>query len=698
MKLVDNILYIEFSDFLTAGWKEDTIKKANLRNGCNWVMINNPKDKRKPLVQYDFLINEHKTKLQNRFGNPYEWVVKEPIKMLLENDPDAEKFFFEYKYGPDNNTLLPIKKVKQYIRASRWLKMLNKVQADIKTIKEKLGINIPTLYRHVTDMMALEKINGDKYLYEIIGGEKVRVGKNNYDGPEQLPADFGTSYKRLLEKQAAFKANSYTSVIDKMYGNQLAAKIKDEVSEARLLTYIEDGRQFDDVMIAMMYNVWASENGYKTITSTTVGEWRRKKESSIMMGRSGNNAMNEKYIRQVKGFRPTAPLFLVEHDDNNFDLLFNSKDEKGNVDYQFNKYVGIVVRDAAFDLVLGKSYRMAQSPVAEMIYHAYLDAMYYIRSLTGGWYLPFEIKSDRWAGTTLNPFYDKVAKFVKPAKGNKHRGYIEQSFGNNHWDRCMKLVSDGNYSGNNMTAKYRGVNPDMLDNRVQAKSGPSIGNEAETMIENFFTMLRHMPDFTREQMNAPSKEQKWLAAWEQLPLDKKRPITDEQFFLIFGIKHQPQSRTITITNRGVEPKIMGKKYSYDLPEAWMYNDLIGSNVSVYYDPYDMSRVLITDGNQIRFIAKEAQLVPRALQDTYTGSRTFLNAILAEKKDQVVKAATAAAKRKQLHPTGFNAEAMLQGGVLIKELKNAAEQRMIEETQTTQHENFLDENYDFSQYQ
>ena len=674
MQLINNILYIEFADFINAGWKEDTIKKANLRNGSSWQMIQNPLDKRKPLVQFDTLVDDHKNKLTLRYGNPYEWVVKQPIKALLKNDTNAHNFYLQYRYA-DNKTL-PIKRITQYTRAAQWLTMLNEVSEDIKTIKKQLGINIPTLYKYVTEIMDSEKKNG---------------ASDNYDGHEQLPGDFGTSYKRLLEKQNAFKENSYSSIIDKMYGNQLAAKIIDEISEARLLTYIEDERQFDDVMIAMMYSVWAKDNNYKSISPATVGEWRRKKESSIMLGRSGNNAFNEKYIRQVKGFRPSAPLFMVEHDDNNFDLLFNSKD------YQFNKYVAIVVRDSKFDLVLGKSYRMAQSPVHEMVYHAYLDAMYYIRSLTGGWYLPFEIKSDRWAGATLNDFYERIAKFVKPAKGNKHRGYIEQSFGNAHWDRAMKLASDGNYSGNNMTAKYRGVNPDMLDRRVQGKLGPSIGEEAEVMIENFFTLLRHMPDFKREEMNAPSKEQKWLQAWNELPIEQKRPITDEQFLLIFGIKHNPQSRTITITNRGVEPQILGTKYSYDLPEAWMYNDLVGSNVSVYYDPYDMSRVLVTDGNAIRFIAKEAQLVPRALQDTYTGSRTFLNAILAEKKDQVVKAATSAAKRKQLMPAGFNAEAMLQGGVMIKEIKNSAEQKLLEDTYATEHESYLDETHDFSKY-
>jgi hypothetical protein len=121
--------------------------------------------------------------------------------------------------------------------------------------------------------------------------------------------------------------------------------------------------------------------------------------------------------------------------------------------YKYNKYVSIVVLDSCTKLVLGYSFAHGKSPEQWQIHHAYLNAMYYIRSLTGGWYLPFEIKADKWASKSLTPFYNKVAKFIPPAHGNKHRGYIEQFFGIDHWKRCQKLVSEGNWSGNNITAK-----------------------------------------------------------------------------------------------------------------------------------------------------------------------------------------------------------------------------------------------------
>lgn len=254
-----------------------------------------------------------------------------------------------------------------------------------------------------------------------------------------------------------------------------------------------------------------------------------------------------------------------------------------------------------------------------------------------------------------------------------------------------------NWTGNNISAKFRGVNQEALNG--SQKNRPLIGNQAELQIENFFHLLRHMPDIKRNNMNAASKEEQFVSEWNQLHPDDKRTITDQQFLLTFGIKHAPAHSPdgITITNRGVEPQINGNKYSYDLPESWMYNKLIGAKVNVLYDPFDMSRILVTNYDDIRFIATSAQLTPRALKDHYTGSRTYLNALLAEKKQQVGEVSKASAARKKLvNHHYYNAEAVLQSGSLVKEIKNGAEQKFIEQ-QIVEQETFLDNNHDFSQF-
>src|SRR5690606_248705 len=124
-------------------------------------------------------------------------------------------------------------------------------------------------------------------------------------------------------------------------------------------------------------------------------------------------------------------------------------------------------------------------------------------------------------------------------------------------------------------------------------------------IENFFHRLRHMPDITRKNFNsALSKEQQWLAKWNDMREDQKRPISDLQFLSIFGITHNPD-RPITITNRGIEPQICNIKHSFDLPADLQLSRFVGAKVNVIYDPYDMSRVLVTNNDDIRFIARSA---------------------------------------------------------------------------------------------
>lgn len=664
-ELIEGTLYVFEKGIIESGLSVSYYRKEKCNKNKRMLFKDHPTDKRFNLVAFDTLSADHQNKIIQRFGNPYDLLARMPILQQVIPVLSINQFFLEYKF--DGNKVLPIKRVKQYSRACYWLELLKRIELSRNRLIKDMGISVPEFYNHMAALMEIEKANGLS---------------DTFEGNNQLPAKFSTSYRNIRPKLIQYMQQGAVIMIDAMYGNNLAAKISDDVSEAQLLELIENPMQYDDVLVCMLYNTWAKKNNYKLIEPATVGVWRRKKAVEITLGRNGSSAFNEKFIRQVKGLAPSVPLALVEHDDNNLDFLFS--DATG---YEFNKYVAICVVDSRTKLLLGKSYIHGKTPEQWQVYHAYLDAMYYIKYLTGGWHLPFEIKADKWAAKSLLPFYEKIAKFIPPSHGNKHRGYIEQFFGSPLWKRSQKLVSQFNWTGNNITAKHRGVNQDVL--QLHAKDRPMIGNKAELQIEQFFHLLRHMPDFKRTDMQAPSKEVQFMNEWNKLSAADKKPISEEQFLLTFGVTHNPD-RKITIGNRGIEPQINGQRLSYDLPEAEMYNTLNGASVNVIYDPYDLSRVLITNHDDIRFIAKTAQLSPRALKDQYRGSRTYLNALLAEKKMQVSKSANATTQRKQLVNDDFyDAESLLQGGVLIKELKNDAEGRFLEGTTG----GYADENID-----
>lgn len=617
---------------LSCGVLEDTIKQAKSRQYASWSFIDDPVDKRRVLIEYEKLSKSYKEKVHNRYGNPYNYVAKQPIKERVQWDARAEAFYLAYRF--DKTKSLPLEHVDKYTKAASWLNMLREITKDKRTLKKVLNLSMDQFYTQTMELIKIEEV------------------------------DLPRSYRKLLEKCKKYDSDGYSSLIDWRFGNTLAAKISDEISESVLLEMIQHENQYDDVFICKQYNIWASKNGYKTIEPATVGVHRKKNAHLIIMNREGNAALTEKYIKQVKGFRPSNPLYLVESDDNHLDLYFIDPDDNSASKY-FHKYKAIVIIDSFNDYVLGYAY--SETLNTSLVRAAYINAMYHIKECTGGWYLPFEIKTDRWAQKELRPFYESIGNYVPAALGNKHRGYIEQFFSKPLWKQCLKAGAN-NYSGNNITAKNRGINQEALNSNK--KNWPVLGNESTLQVEQFFHRLRYMPDH-----NGRSKHAQWMEAWNQLSENKKRPCTEEQFLLKFGIEHNHNGEGIRITNKGINPKISGNQYSYDLEQYHM--EYIGKSVSVIYDPFDMSRVLLTDYKKIRIIAREARLQPRAIQDGYMDSRHFLNSILQEKVDQVSSIAAASDRRKKvLNENHIDAEALLQAGVIIKEIKQVAEQKAL----------------------
>jgi hypothetical protein len=654
LKFIDNKLYLGFPEMVdaivlsTQKEKEKVevyLRKAKSTGTKCWTFINDPDDRRRVLVQYEALKDEYKKMVKELFGNPYDHMAREPIKKMVQPDQKAETFFLSFTYS--DNRFLPTEHISKYVKAASWLNMLNEINRNKKVIKKQLNLNLDQFWCHVCDIIRSEDI------------------------------DLPSSYQRLRNKMKEYQEKGYPSLIDWRFGNSLAKKIDDDV----LKKLLEHPNQYDDVMLCYLYNNWAKQNGRDPIGARIVGLRRKEWEHEIIASREGWSAFNEKYVRQVKGLpaRTMQPLALVECDDYNFNYYFTDPDLQGN-GKDLQRYVGYIVADSSVGLVLGASYRHAKAPVYDMVRIAWIDAMYYIRSLTGGdqWYLPFEIKADHWNQKNTFPFFSSIARFIKPAVGNKHRGYIEQLFGSDHAKRAEKLAAHNelNYNGNNLTARSAGVNKEVL--KANAKRRPLTGNQASEQINKFLYYMRSIPSITKNDMEAPSREVLWKQRWNELSDDQKRSITDLQFLHLFGFTHAPQGRSITITNRGIEPVIHGIKYSYDLPDHVNMQHLIGSKVTVVYDPYDMSRVLITDHTSIRFVAREANLQPRAIVYQYDGSRKALEMILHEKKAQVQKVAALSAERHHI-----DSKAIMLAGLAPKELLAESEQAWYEEESNRQ---------------
>ena len=152
---------------------------------------------------------------------------------------------------------------------------------------------------------------------------------------------------------------------------------------------------------------------------------------------------------------------------------------------------------------------------------------------------------------------------------------------------------------------------------------------------------------------------------------------------LFG---QPHNHKHTITNGGLKVTFDGQLFTYDIPDN-LYLENVGKKVQIYFDPYDKSRVLVTDGDKLRFVAQEFEKMSSAIADYKDGERGRLNELLAIKKGHNESIAATRTKRETIFERhAIDAASLLQAQVLTKEIKLIAEQ----DYQRSQTENFEDE--------
>lgn len=657
MRIIEDVLYLELAELVKCGVSEGYLRKAKSTKTKCWSFIKDPEDGRRVLVEYEALKDNYKKLIIKAYGDPYERVARQPILDLVKEDLEAERFYQDYTFN-GHETLPPAVR-RRYTIAANWLNMIKEVNEDKKALKEHLNLNVTQFYDKVLSIIKTDKI------------------------------DLPTTYRRLVVNQdSALKKyikDGYPSLISWKWGNQNRAKVKKgELSMDVLHEMIAHHNQHDDVYVCMQYNNWASQTNHEEISVSTVAYHRTKYYPYIVIGREGQDVFNNKLQKRINGKRPSAPLYLVENDDNHIDLLFIDPENPK----AYPKYIAIVVMDSFNDYVLGYSYGLKLS--IELVQAAYLNAMYHIRSLTGGWHLPHESKSDRWGLKSLTPMYKALGDYIPTPVGSKARGYIEQSFSRSDmWKRSLKIVGTNNFSGSNMTAIKRGVNTEHL--QKARKDWPTIGYEAERQIEAHFHYLRYAPS----KKGGISKHEEWVAAWNGLEDNQKRFITDQQFLEKFGLEHNHNGKGIQILNNGVNPKLLGKKRVFEPAQYHLEHN--GKNVSIKYDPNDMSRVLLTDGNKLNIMAYEPKGMPRAIADHTTDTRKYLHAAFEEKKAIQGKVHTHISNRDaNLKAHMVNPEGLLQAGYQVKELHQAATQQALNDQygdhDTTGEDYSLEDNY------
>lgn len=595
---------------------------------------------RKVLIEFESMPAKYKGMVREIYGDPYQYASKQPILNSLVWDFEAQRFYTEYLLP--NGDKLPasdrdldgkpqINYVHRYTENATWLNMLVRLTTDKAALKRELNISVMSFWELATDMIKIKKVS--------------------------LPAN----PKRLKEKIKMYQNGGYGSLVEThKFGNDYSKKIKDEEAEALIKGLLSQRNKHDDTIVASYYNQWAEETGRDTITPGAVGYWRKKWASFLMLEREGVGKLYTKISKQGQRKRPSAPLLLVNSDDNVLDVFFKSPESN------WFRPVLYVVIDAHNDYILG--YAMGASVTKELVKEAYRNAHRHVMELTGGAYMWHQIQTDHWGisgknTTELEQFYTSMATFTPAGLKNAQTKYVERSFGVT-WHQELKKLFPRNYSGHNVGSLQK-LNPDTLN----PVNFPSI-DEAPAMIGEFIQRMRA----TKRKGAELTRQEEWLENFQASQKAKKNLLNTEVRLSIFGRTHD---YTNQITTRGVTPTILGETRVYELSQEQIF-DHVGKSVQVVYDEHDLSEVLITDGKGLRFVAREYELLPSAIADYEEGDRERITGLLAEKKAILPKIQEWGNSWKDtLGRGGIDAESRLQAGVMTKEITHA-DQKLITE--------------------
>src|SRR5665213_2547608 len=146
MKIIDSLLYLETSDLLEAGVAMNTIKKASYRKNNSLPSIKDTDDARKLLFDYKKISKKRQELVTQTFGDPFEYVSKQPIKDLVSLDTKAHQFYTGYRYGDNNENALSAEQINAFTKAASYLNVIIKCTDDNSFVKKELGMPVLKFY------------------------------------------------------------------------------------------------------------------------------------------------------------------------------------------------------------------------------------------------------------------------------------------------------------------------------------------------------------------------------------------------------------------------------------------------------------------------------------------------------------------------------------------------------------------------
>lgn len=417
--------------------------------------------------------------------------------------------------------------------------------------------------------------------------------------PHSLPAN----PRRLQEKFNEFfrggKPN-YEVLISGKFQNANAAKVENDDQKAMLIKLLSDPRNLNDKQIVMIYNAVSEKLGWKTITERPVREMRKKYGLETSAGRLGASEFYNNRAMQVKRSRPTLPLHMWSLDGWDVELYFQKTetDKRGyTVTTYSNRLTVVVVLDPCVNYPIG--YAIGEQENSALIKEAVRNALNHTAELFGQRYRANQIQSDHYAMKAMFPIYAAAGDKVTPARvKNAKSKPVERYFRSLNEGYCQFLR---NWSGFGITSdKKKQPNADALN--AYRKQFPDEAG-CRQQIEQIITSER------------AAKREDYLKLWAQVPVQRRLPLSLEQYLLHFGAETGYKN---ALEGSGLNVKLLGARCSYDCFDL-QFRQYAHVRWNVKYDPDNLNHVLaVNDDGTLRFLLESKYVQPMALVERTDG--------------------------------------------------------------------------------
>ncbi|MNS11900.1 hypothetical protein D3C72_434520 [compost metagenome] len=618
MKLIDSILYIEWSEMVDCGVSDGYLKKAKSVGTKCWTFINDPKDNRRVLIHYEDLKQEYKDRIITRYGNPYDQIARTPILNSVQNRPEANAFYMAHRFDGDKK--LDIETVNKYTRADAWLTYINTM--GLREIKDLFpGMKVPDFYSHVTALINIEKDRGkDK----------------TYSGIYQLPGEFPATYQRLKTKAENYRNGTFEDLINPSYGNKNSTKLGrndggfdpelHEKQMAVIRAVAAKHNNFDASEVKKYADIIFNANGWETIKASRIRQVLAPYRAALTPGRRGSKEHKNNIAMQVKRLAPQSPTYYWTLDGWTVELLYQSEriNEAGKRYMDYNgRLTVVVVLDPYNKYPVGFAIGDRETP--DLIKEAVRNAVDHVHQLFGApdngcRYTAHQLQSDNYQIKNLTPFYQAASHVFTPAGvGASNSKVIEPYFKYLNKTYCKPW---SNWSGYGITAnKKNQVNREYL-------------NKIKHTFPNKEGAIMQVMDMMNRERSA--KIEQYREGWNNMDIDKRTVISTENMIMLFG---SAIGNTNQITGQGIVKQIDSIKYTYN-----SFDPLFRKNMhldwQLYVDNNDKTKVLaISPDNKLRFVLDEINGIPMDLRSRTEVDHAYqarVDAYNAQDRDSISK--------------------------------------------------------------